>query len=157
MITPDRLDPLALPGSFAYLESDVPHGVHAARLASPARRRGGPKHEGGQRGGPRARGSRPAGAVVGESAARRADRARDEVPVSSLHLTELLAGQLAARRERREALRRLGRQGRLAAYRRGEFDLDSCCLWAAGYPHEVPLLNGEFEFIAINTPEVREP
>jgi hypothetical protein len=77
--------------------------------------------------------------------------------VSSLHLTELLAGQLAARREGREALRRLGRQGRLAAYRRGEFDLDTCCLWAAGYPHEVPLLNGEFEFIARTTPEVCEP
>jgi hypothetical protein len=53
-------------------------------------------------------------------------------------------------------LRRLGREGRLAVYRRGEFDFDACCLWAASYPHEVPLLNGEFEFLAVKTPEVCE-
>lgn len=73
--------------------------------------------------------------------------------MSSPHPTELAA----ARRERREALRRLGGEGRAGAYRRGEFGFETCCLWAAGYPDEVPLLNGEFEFIAINTPEVCEP
>lgn len=31
MITPDRRDQLALPGSFAYLESDVPPGVTLPR------------------------------------------------------------------------------------------------------------------------------
>jgi hypothetical protein len=72
------------------------------------------------------------------------------------HASELLAGQLASRRERSASLRRLGRDGRLAAYRRGEFDLDACCLWASRYPREVPLLNGEFEFIARFTPEVCE-
>jgi hypothetical protein len=76
--------------------------------------------------------------------------------VSFPHTSELLGGQAAARRERRETLRRLGRQGRLAAYRRSEFDLDTCCLWAAMYPREVPLLNGEFEFIARTMPEVCE-
>ena len=69
---------------------------------------------------------------------------------------ELLAGQLARKRERIATLRRLGRAGWLAAYRRGEFDLDACCLWASRYPREVPLLNGEFEFIARFTPEVCE-
>jgi hypothetical protein len=53
-------------------------------------------------------------------------------------------------------LRRLGREGRLAAYHRGELDFGSCHLWAARWPHEVPLLNGEFEFIAITTPEACE-
>jgi hypothetical protein len=53
-------------------------------------------------------------------------------------------------------LRRLGREGRVAAYRRGEFDFETCCLWASRYPHEVPLLDGEFEFIALTTPEVCE-
>jgi hypothetical protein len=72
------------------------------------------------------------------------------------HTSELLAGQLARKRERMLTLRRLGRQGRLAAYRRGEFDLDTCCLWAASHPHQVPLLNGEFELIARFTPEVCE-
>jgi hypothetical protein len=76
--------------------------------------------------------------------------------MSNLHSSELLAGQRAERRERRATLFRLGRQGRLAAYRRGELDFDSCCLWAARWPHEVPLLQGEFEFIAISTPEVCE-
>ena len=74
--------------------------------------------------------------------------------MSDSDLIELLGTYDAGRRERREALRRLGRHGRLAAYRRGELCLDSCCLWASRYPHEVPLLNGEFEFIAVTTPEV---
>ena len=68
----------------------------------------------------------------------------------------LVPGQLAGKRERSAGLSRLGREGRLAAYRRGEFDLDTCCLWASRYPGEVPLLNGEFEFIARLTPEVCE-
>ena len=73
--------------------------------------------------------------------------------MNAQQISELLRGPAPAR-ERREALRRLGREGRLAAYRRGEFNLDTCCLWAARYPREVPLLNGEFEFIAAKTPEV---
>jgi hypothetical protein len=73
--------------------------------------------------------------------------------VNAQQIRELLRGP-APTSERREALRRLGRDGRLAAYRRGEFSLDTCCLWAARYPREVPLLNGEFEFIAAKTPEV---
>ena len=58
--------------------------------------------------------------------------------------------------ERVAGLRRMSRDERLAAYRRGEFDLDACCLWACRYPRELPLLNGEFEFIARKMPEVCE-
>jgi len=76
--------------------------------------------------------------------------------MSFLHPSELRGVDVAARRERLETLRRLGREGRLAAYRRGEFDLDTCCLWASSYRDEVPLLNGEFEFIAAKMPEVCE-
>jgi hypothetical protein len=72
------------------------------------------------------------------------------------HTSELLDARTRSRREFRATLRRLGRDGRLAAYRRGEFDLAACCLWAAAYPREVPLLNGEFEFIARFTPEACE-
>jgi hypothetical protein len=76
----------------------------------------------------------------------------DELPA-----TERAArGRTRGRRERGETLRRLGREGRLAVHRRGEFDFDTCCLWAASYPREVPLLNGEFEFLAVKTPEVCE-
>jgi hypothetical protein len=73
-----------------------------------------------------------------------------------LRSSELLGAEPAAGRERRETVRRLGREGRLAAYRHGEVDLDACRLWAASYPREVPLLNGEFEFLAVKTPEVCE-
>jgi hypothetical protein len=67
-----------------------------------------------------------------------------------------LIAQLARKRERIGTLRRLGRQGRLTAYRRDELDFESCCLWAALYRYEVPLLQGEFEFIARTMPEVCE-
>ena len=33
---------------------------------------------------------------------------------------------------------------------------EQCCAWAARHPDQVPLLNGEFEFIAAYTPEARE-
>jgi len=76
--------------------------------------------------------------------------------MSFLESDQLLDAHMVAGRERREMLRRLGPAGRLAAYRRGEFDLTTCCMWAAGYRDEVPLLNGEFEFIAAKMPEVCE-
>ena len=96
------------------------------------------------------------GAVVGATAAQRARPRPEEDPVSYVHSSELRAGGLGTRRERRATLFRLGRQGRLAAHRRGELDFESCCLWAARWPHEVPLLHGEFEFIARTMPEVCE-
>lgn len=45
---------------------------------------------------------------------------------------------------------------RVAAMRRGELSLEQCSAWAARYPEEVPLINGEFEFLAAFTPEVCE-
>jgi hypothetical protein len=69
---------------------------------------------------------------------------------------ELVGAEAVSRRAHRETLRRLGREARLAAYRRGEFDFETCCLWASRYPQEVPVLDGEFEFIALTTPEVCE-
>jgi len=45
---------------------------------------------------------------------------------------------------------------RVAAMRRGELSLVALCAWAARAPEEVPLLNGEFEFLAARTPEVAE-
>jgi hypothetical protein len=62
----------------------------------------------------------------------------------------------ATKRERVIALGRMSPDERGAAYRRGEFDLETCCAWASLYRHEVPLLNGEFEFIARTTPEVKD-
>ncbi|HEY1357051.1 MAG TPA: hypothetical protein VGF21_01985 [Thermoleophilaceae bacterium] len=74
--------------------------------------------------------------------------------MSFLHASELVGRLGAGNRERITALRRMSPAQRLDAYRRGEFDFDTCSTWAAAYPHEVPLINGEFEFIARLTPEV---
>lgn len=45
---------------------------------------------------------------------------------------------------------------RVAAMRAGRLNLRQCCEWAARRPHEVPLINGEFEFIAAYDVEVIE-
>jgi hypothetical protein len=37
---------------------------------------------------------------------------------------------------------------RLRAYRCGTFSAHECTIWAARFPEEAPLLNGEFEWIA---------
>ena len=76
--------------------------------------------------------------------------------MNALDASEVVAALGGGGRERRALLLRLGRQGRLAAYRAGELDFETCCLWAARWPHEVPVLEGEFEFIARTMPEVCE-
>ena len=164
MASPDRLDPLSFAGCFAYLDSEIPPGVTlpAWRSRRSGSKRKAPQPRGTTTGGagsgrgPRAPGSHPAGAWERALAAQRARPQPEEEPMSFPHSSALLDAWATTGRERGDTLRRLGREGRLAAYRRGEFDLDTCCLWASRYPREVPLLNGEFEFIALSTPEVRE-
>ena len=58
--------------------------------------------------------------------------------------------------ERRVVFWRLSPAERIALMRAGELTLKECCQWAARAPREVPIVNGEFEFIAAFTPEVRE-
>ena len=58
-----------------------------------------------------------------------------------------------------EQLRRLWAMSpseRVAAMRRGELNMRQCCAWAGRHADQVPLLNGEFEFIAAYTPEAAE-
>jgi len=45
---------------------------------------------------------------------------------------------------------------RINAMRKGELSLEQCAAWAARHPEQVPLLNGEFEYLAAFTPEVHE-
>lgn len=47
-------------------------------------------------------------------------------------------------------------QERVQAMRAGRLSLRLCLHWASRRPREVPLLNGEWEFIAISTPEVAD-
>lgn len=45
---------------------------------------------------------------------------------------------------------------RVRMMRAGDLTLAECSRWAARAPHEVPLVNGEFEYIAAFTPEACE-
>lgn len=77
------------------------------------------------------------------------------------HRALLLTEQRAARRAptRDAQLQRLWSMTpaeRVTAMRAGRLTPDQLSAWARRRPHEVPLLNGEFEFIAITTPEVAE-
>lgn len=67
-----------------------------------------------------------------------------------------LAKQRADRAERTEALWALTAQQRVSAMRRGELTWGQLLEWAKRRPSEVPLINGEFEFIAALTPEVAD-
>lgn len=61
---------------------------------------------------------------------------------------------LDARAERLRALWRMTPSQRVAAMRRGELTLEQCAAWAVRHPEQVPLLNGEFEYLAALDPEV---
>jgi hypothetical protein len=61
-----------------------------------------------------------------------------------------------ARRVRLQALWKMSPRERVLAMRRGALTLEQCAAWAARYPEQVPLLDGEFEYIAAFNPEVRE-
>jgi hypothetical protein len=58
--------------------------------------------------------------------------------------------------ERLERMWRMSADERRAAAYRGELSLGEMLKWASRHPREVPLLNGEFFFIAVLTPEVAE-
>jgi hypothetical protein len=58
--------------------------------------------------------------------------------------------------ERLERMWRMSPDERRAAAYRGELSLGEMLKWASRRPREVPLLNGEFFFIAVLTPEVAD-
>lgn len=64
--------------------------------------------------------------------------------------------ELKEREARLRPLWRMTEAQRVAAMRRGKLSLEQCTAWAARYPEQVPLLNGEFEFIAAHTPEAAD-
>jgi hypothetical protein len=71
----------------------------------------------------------------------------------SLLINEIFE-DLKARDARRRALWQMTPGQRLAAMRRGELTLEQCSAWAARYPEQVPIVNGEFEYLVMFTPEV---
>jgi len=76
--------------------------------------------------------------------------------MTSETFTELLTRMTVDREARLQALWRMTPNERIAAMRRGSLSMEQCCAWAGRYPHQVPLINGEFEFLAAYTPEVCE-
>lgn len=63
---------------------------------------------------------------------------------------------LAVRRARLRKLWQMTPSERVAAMRRGKLSLEQCAAWAARYPDQVPLANGDYEFLAVFTPEIYE-
>jgi hypothetical protein len=76
--------------------------------------------------------------------------------MTKLTFYDHLVRSLADRQARLDALWRMTPAERVAAMRRGDLTMEQCCAWAARCPEQVPLINGEFEFIAAFTPEVCE-
>lgn len=71
-------------------------------------------------------------------------------------MAEQTVTERRARQARLMSLWQLTASERVAAMRRGELTLEQCAAWAARYPEQVPLLDGEFEYLAAFTPEARE-
>jgi hypothetical protein len=71
-------------------------------------------------------------------------------------VTDQTVKKLQARRARLEELWSMTPSQRVTAMRRGELSLEQCAAWAARYPEQVPRINGEYEYLAAFTPEVRE-
>ncbi|HTZ87651.1 MAG TPA: hypothetical protein VL988_06150 [Solirubrobacteraceae bacterium] len=76
--------------------------------------------------------------------------------MSQPRLTDQTWKKLEARRARLEALWRMTPDQRVVEMRRGKLSLEQCAAWAARYPEQMPQINGEFEYLAAFTPEVRD-
>ncbi|MFZ1153918.1 MAG: hypothetical protein WAN93_03325 [Solirubrobacteraceae bacterium] len=70
-------------------------------------------------------------------------------------LFDQMMQDLKARDARLRALWEMTPAQRVASMRRGELTLEQCAAWAARHPDQVPLVNGEFEYLTMYTPEVR--
>lgn len=70
--------------------------------------------------------------------------------------TVTLTERYSDKRTRLAALHAMSPAERLDTYRAGGFSFNDCCMWAAHYRLEVPILQGEFEFIAVTMPEFCE-
>ena len=76
-------------------------------------------------------------------------------PMTAQELSHAI-GRAPTPEEQSELLWAMSAEQREQAMYRRELTLTQCCEWAARRPEEVPLLNGEFWFIAITTPEVAD-
>jgi hypothetical protein len=70
--------------------------------------------------------------------------------------SEHLARLERARQGRLRSLWQMTVEQRIAAMRRGELTREQLAAWSARHPDQIPMLHGEFEWIAIRMPEVCE-
>ena len=63
-------------------------------------------------------------------------------------------GRTATRAEASRVLWAMTPTERVTAMRTGRLSLQQCAEWAARRPHEVPLVNGEFAYIAMYDAEL---
>ncbi|MHB1570194.1 MAG: hypothetical protein ACYCXW_11080 [Solirubrobacteraceae bacterium] len=73
-----------------------------------------------------------------------------------MNVTVIDSHLCSARQERLQALWSLTAEQRVEAMRHGALTLEQCAAWAARHPEQVPLVNGEFEYLAILSPEACE-
>ena len=81
---------------------------------------------------------------------------KDKQAQQQATLNEQTTGALKDREARLKRLWKMTVSQRVNAMRKGELSLEQCAAWAARYPEQVPLINGEFEYLAAFTPEARE-
>ncbi|HVA20330.1 MAG TPA: hypothetical protein VMU55_09150 [Solirubrobacteraceae bacterium] len=79
------------------------------------------------------------------------------MPDLAKHLSERLAAERAKRREQAQALWKMTAKERQMAMWNDELTVTQLYMWAKARPEEIPLINGEWAFIAAKTPEVAEP
>jgi hypothetical protein len=74
-----------------------------------------------------------------------------------MHITNLdHCLQLGTPDGRLRRLWQMSCEQRVAAMRRGELSYRELAAWSARYPEQVPIVNGEFEWLAAFTPEACE-
>ena len=56
----------------------------------------------------------------------------------------------------KQQIQQLNRQQRIAGMINGHFSYAQLCWWASRWPHEVPLVNGEYAFLALFEAETAE-
>ncbi|HTB70750.1 MAG TPA: hypothetical protein VK707_07210 [Solirubrobacteraceae bacterium] len=76
--------------------------------------------------------------------------------MSQTDFSEAYIKTIAKRRERLRTLWEMTPAERILAMRRGELTLEQCAAWAARFPEQIPLVNGEYEYLAKHTPEASE-
>ena len=76
----------------------------------------------------------------------------DHQPPPTVSLSALLAGGPSSV-EQSAALWRMSAAERVSAMRRGALSLAQLTEWSSTRPHEVPLIGGEFEYIARFDPD----